>query len=578
MPRKFSDWRSIRNNYYKATRIDFPYPNEQSVVYDWSSSNFFWEDRRKTALDYLSSSKFIFDANYTELTALGGRVKTQGEAERKKERDFLKNALPDLDFDSISDTDLIQKLNEIMHGKKQYENALTRIHAAIRDSNDTGRKNLAPSVSSLFTSYLGTELSNVFKEFVAQAKPSDPYIAWTSFLENHLNEAIDKAFRAMTEEIGTKDREVNPIYGDVDQWREIGEAYRTIEGFAQEFQQMIRSKINFDAALNMFKDEKNRKIYDSARRKSKKPGFRTYIDNALHLKSQAGQRGGSVNEYIQDIIKKIVPKLVTVTDSGSKVIGSEITLPDSVAVYNFNSNIDISAQQIADSISDSLNGTTSLKESARRLDEFYEKNLKKLNNSFIVYESDKMYKLDRDFSGFHGGGKHPLTQLSDYIEEAGISAAVGLDFIYTAYNTLPSAVYAGERQEIQEQITNILTAAAAKLLFNDWSTVGTANTGARVLHVLNLDGVLIPSSYILINLGQAMINAASDMRRWFAVSVKLPETTVYHEGDWKGWGKDKDIKDKIYTKWREQFETAERESSFSVKFLSNFKSIIGSLG
>jgi hypothetical protein len=45
-------------------------------------------------------------------------------------------------------------------------------------------------------------------------------------------------------------------------------------------------------------------------------------------------------------------------------------------------------------ISDSLVGSDSLKESARRLDKFYEENLKRLDNTFIVYESDKMYKLD----------------------------------------------------------------------------------------------------------------------------------------------------------------------------------------
>lgn len=575
MPRKFSDWQKIRDSYYKATSLEFPYPNEHSVVYDWESPNFFWEDRRKNALSHLNASKSIFDDNGQELQALGERVKNQGQAEREKERAFLSKVMPGFDFTNISDIELIQKLNEIINGKQQFENALGRIHAAIDNSNKTGNKNLGPSISSLFTSYLGTELSKVFQEFTSQIKIEDPFNSWTSFLEERINQAIDNAFRAMTEEIGTKDREINPIYGDADQWRAIGEAYRSIEGFAQEFQQMIRDKINFQSALNMFKNEQNQQIYRKARRHSKKTGFRTYIDKELHLKTQAGQVGGSVNEYIQDLIRRIVPQGGTITDRGTTVIKPETTTPDSVVVYQFEADVGVPAQQLAEMISDSLVGSDSLKESARRLDKFYEENLKRLDNTFIVYESDKMYKLDQDFSGFHGGGNHPLNQLVDYIDAAGIDASVGLDFIYTAYNTLPSAVFNDQRAEIQGQITNILTAAAAKLLFNDWSTVGTSNTGTQALHVLNLDGVIIPASYLLISLGQAMIETSNDMRRWFAVSVHLPDTVVYHPGDWRSFGQgDQNIKEGIYKKWDEQFKSAEKESYFSVKFMGNFRSIV----
>ena len=103
-----------------------------------------------------------------------------------------------------------------MHGKDQYKNALDRIKAAMGNSKKTGNKNLAPSVSSLFTSYLGTEISKIFQDFISQPKINEPFSAWTSYFESHLNQAIDNAFKAMTEEIGTKDRDSNPIYGDVE--------------------------------------------------------------------------------------------------------------------------------------------------------------------------------------------------------------------------------------------------------------------------------------------------------------------------------------------------------------------------
>jgi len=61
-----------------------------------------------------------------------------------------------------------------------------------------------------------------------------------------------------------------------------------------------------------------------------------------------------------------------------------------------------------------------------------------------------MYKLDQDFSGFHNGARQPLYNLPNYIDAAGISASVGLDFVYTAYNTLPDAIFANKRENIKE--------------------------------------------------------------------------------------------------------------------------------
>ena len=579
MPRKYEQWKKMRNDYYKATSAEFPYPGAQSVVYGWESTNDFWERRRNNAANFISASKALFDENSTELADLGERVKAQGAAERTKERAFLASALPDFDFSNISDLDLIRKLNEVMNGAKQYENALKRIQAAMAKSKKDGTKNLGPSVSSLFTSYLGTEISQIFYAFCAQPRITEPFSAWTAYFESHLNDAIDKAFKAMTEDLGTKGSEINEIYGDADQWREIGEAYRTIQGYAAQFQDMVRSKIDFTKIGNMFKDASNQTIYRKQRRGSKKSGFRTKVDEMAGLRTRAGQVGGSVAEYLNDIIAKIAPKQVHISESGGTVITSEVTTIDRAVVYQFEGEINLAAQQIADDLNDTMMGTDSLKESANRLQQFYDQNLSKLTNSFITYTSDKMYKLDSDFSGFHNGGHQPLYNLPNYIESAGIDASIGMDFVYTAYNTLETAVYEGQREEIQEQITNVLTAAAAKLLFNDWSTVGVEQTsGAQTLHVFNLDGVIVPVSYVLLNLGQGMIDAAADMSRYFSVSVSLPQTVAYKQGEWHSFGQsDQVIKSVLYAKWKEQFDDAQKESYFSTKFLSNFKGLMNTL-
>lgn len=93
---------------------------------------------------------------------LGDRIIAQGQAERAKELEFIHKALPDFNITDVKDNDIVNKLNQIMQGKKQFKYALDRIRAAMKDSRATGHKNLGPSASSLFTSYLGTELSKLF--------------------------------------------------------------------------------------------------------------------------------------------------------------------------------------------------------------------------------------------------------------------------------------------------------------------------------------------------------------------------------------------------------------------------------
>lgn len=579
MSRTLYEWLAARDAWrqeHNQRAASFPYPQKESVVYNWSSPNDFWEDRRNNAADLISASRILFDENRSELKALGERVHSVGIAELEKERTFLRQILPDFNFDDIEGKELIDQLNEVMHGQVQYKNALGRIKAALKPQNQS-KGQLAPSASSLFSSYLGTEISRIFSNFIRRTTVQDPFTEWTGYFESHLNNAIDRAVQSMLEEIGTKGN-INEIYGDASQWKELGKAYKEIEGFSQQFQQMIRNKINFQGIINMFEDEAARSIYEKAKSGKRNSGFRKYIDKSAHLKSQAGQIGGSVAEYINDLMEKIAPKSGTITDRGSTVIIPEITLADRVTVYQFSADIEFDAQTIANEISNSLIDSVSLKDSAQRLEEFYERNLRNLEHTVIIYGSDKEYQLNMNFNGFHNGGQMPLERLPDYISDAGINANIGMDFVYTAYNTLPSAIYANMRGEIETEITNILTAAAAKLLFNDWSTIGESDGGTSALHVLNLDGIIVPSSYVLINLGQAMMNAADDMHKWFKVDLNLPQTIEYREGDWKTFqGTDLQVKQQIYDKWQKQFETARKESYFSTSFLSNFKDLMRSL-
>ena len=569
-------------------KVNIPYPGIDSVVYNWSPGNgsyagAFWERRRQHAMSQIDNAHITYNENITPLEELGARMVALGQAERQKELDLLHRVLPSFNFNNVSDTQLITKLNEIIRGKEQFKYALDRIKHAIaagsKKAQTTGEdfKGLGPSMASVFLSYLGTEMTNLFNNFVKQLDARSSTKEWGQYLEDNFDKAVDKAMVKMLEK-SKVGKEIDNIYGDADQWRSIGEAYRALQPFQEQFRNMLRVKIGIDELKQMFTDGKNSGVIARAQQKYKKSGFRTLLDKGFKWKSRQASIGGSVAEYLEVLIANSMAKGGTITDRATKVMEGETIRTDSIDVFQFNIEGEFSAQELVDELNKTMLDVSSLSNAAEKLDDFYQKNLQNLDDTFIIYTSTKNYSLGAGFSGFHNGSALPLKRLPDYIDAAGIDADLGMDFVYTAYNTLPTAIYEDEQEEIKENIENILISAAAKLMFDDWQTIGVPNTGAKSLHVFDLDGVIIPSSLLFINLGTAIQTTAKEMRSWVSVRIKLPTTVVYHQGDWKNFGDTNEkIKWGIYHKWEEQFQIAEKESTFSVKFLYNFKTLMNNL-
>ena len=187
-----------------------------------------------------------------------------------------------------------------------------------------------------------------------------------------------------------------------------------------------------------------------------------------------------------------------------------------------------------------------------------------------------MYSLGSNFSGFHNGGSMPLESLPSYIAEAGLSVGNAQDFLVTAYNTVDGAIYASLRGTVENQLKLILTAAAAKLMFDDFSTIGVENIGGstgQAIHAFALEGVYLPSSYLFTQLGEALASAAKDYTKWVNVRVNIG----FKNSSYPTNGPDDYVKPAIIDAWNKNIASAQAMSNFSVKFLSNFKTIFGSI-
>lgn len=579
-------------------KVDIPWPhqdmNKGYIAYSWEAGNGhhswaadFWERRRSKLVSALDAASTSYTDNLPELSAIAGRVTAMGKAERAKEQAFIKANLPDFDFSNVEEKDYITVINEIVQGEKQFKYALDRIQMAIKKSKETKAdgtkyKNLAPTMSAVFMSYLTSAFTARMRDIAKALPPTQGIAYWKANLDQILEDSIDEAMRRMLEE-SEANSELDQIYGDAAQWKEIGEAYRSLTVFQQQMKNMIKTQLNLDQLRTFFDDAEGKTVYRKTRRNKKKTGG---FAEKIGWKSQqlSNNIGGNVQEYIVALIGEALPKGTTVTERGSTVMQGKIMKIDTMQFFQYTAEVDANLNNLFYEMEGYLSQATSLQNAAERFQQFYDRNLAGLNQgNFYTVSNVKMASLGSGFSGLHNGGKIQLSELGNYVAAAGIDAGKAQDFINVAYNTLSGAIFENRREEVTEDIKRIITGAAARLLFDDWSTIGVENTGTQILNFFNINGIIIPASYFLIGLGNAMQKAAEEMNNvsnsWFSVSeFHLPTTVVYQQGAWRNFGTtNEQIKRGIWDAWNKQAETAAQESYFVTKFLYNFKSIIGEI-
>lgn len=505
-----------------------------------------------------------------KLQEAGQRLISLGQAEMSKEIALIETATG-MKVDDQEDIKLfIQNFNEVLMGKKQFQEAVFRLEDALTSPEIQYR---APTIASWFTSYLGETLNKNINTFIgknAEALASQDFSAWEIEIDSIIDKSISQAFKNMlTKMTETTGKE---LYGNSEAWREVYKASQAIEGFSDYFREMIRSKIDFSKLKTLLQND-DIKVKNKTNR-----GVRKVLDSQQGLNLRSGRKsrsiGGSVQEYIMTALTTLGEAASSATSTGARVFSSDMMKTDTVTVFSFSQQIDVGkiANTIADQLNEVMKDSASLNDAAEIMKRFYNDYLSNLDNSFIVYGSTKSYSLSDSFRGFHGGGERNLSDAVAIIQQAGIGNSDAVDnYIKAAYNTGSGAIFSDKRFEIQEDLKIALMSAVAELLFDDWISIGEGPSGgAKAIHVLYLEGLQIPLSVFLTAAGKAMVSAASDMEKIIKVRVKLPGKILYEEPIETAGGH----MSEILSKWNEQAQVAENDSVFSIEFLKNFKTII----
>ena len=511
---------------------------------------------------------------------IGATLVAQGQAEMAKEIALIQAA--GLSVNNTEDVkEFIQRFNEVLMGAEQFKKAVDRLKIAVNDKHQ-GKENRAPTAASWFASYLGTAITEEINMFLAQkgsydAIAREDFSRWDKEIDMRIDRAIMKAWKRMLS-LTMKDNKEH--YGEKDDWAQVLEASNSFTNFGTTFSdyfiKLIRSKVDFSALKNIFKQV--------TLENGKQTGARKFIDSAdgLNLKGEKKSRslGGTVQEWVDALMNSLGNAVSAAASkgSGTLVLTSEMAKTDTVVFYNFEETVSTQGieQAIVRTLDSNLMGSKSLNETAKRLENFYNQNLSKLNKSFIVYGNSKSYSLSDSFqkSGFHNGGERKFSELPGFFAEAKADVTGDVEnFIKKAYNTASGAVFDGYAAEVTEETKMALMSAMASLLFDDWKTIGEQPTGgAGAIHALQLDGIRLPLSAVLIATGQALQgieqSVEGNAEQFFKVSVKLPPPILYPEitpGS---------SKEEIFGHWSEQYDVSKNAATFSTSFLSNFKGIV----
>jgi hypothetical protein len=123
---------------------------------------------------------------------------------------------------------------------------------------------------------------------------------------------------------------------------------------------------------------------------------------------------------------------------------------------------------------------------------------------------------------------------------------------------MDGAILSDKREEIEDEVCEKM----AYFLFDDVLTIGkdTAASG-HAIHLLLLDGVYIPLSYLFFLMARAIEEAERDIHDVFEVTIE-PGKIAFEEGPWEP------------GKWAAQKQIAYSQIKIGARFLKGFTELI----
>lgn len=513
-----------------------------------------WKKLYTTALNEFSNIKTV-DAGY-EIKDVGNRLIEFGNMEQQKEKRLLQEIFGISFLGPISLSDypkFIKILNETIGLKDQYRNLLVRLTQK-QKIKKKDKKSGSGTGAYYFMSYLTTAIRENLESFLSGNRSNNlilngDYNTWEGEIRKRIEEAINDAVIKMSQQTDTIDGE------EVQIWRDAINLLNRTDDILNQFKSDVFKRYNLNNVIkDLYKWKQDELVKDKKNKSTK--GLSTKIGKSMGITNNFSQVAG----YIQEYIVAGMQSAAKGTSYGGGTLKSNMMKTDNIHLFSLEENIDL--QTIFSQLNEELGSSSSLEESRVRLQKFYDNYLKKINDNFIIYENVKNYNLQgKRFGGFSGGSSMPVSILPDALSQMGYRKEAQA-LVHLLYNTISGAVGESNREDIVQNIRNIAASAVANFLFDDWNLIGKSSNNA--IHIFNLDGVMVPLSYMMIAMGQAILDTEKNSTAYFRMKFHFPKEILYKNKIKVKHG------ESIYNYWDEQRADAEKNTTFTITFLSNF--------
>ena len=581
MPRSFYEWMDAKHQWYlnqQTRRADIPYPTHEVIIYQRQSDNPFWEARRLNAQENLADT-FNLQFDQKDLTKF---FRDAAIYERQKERDFISKFYPENDK-SLSLTD---KFNILFQSKDLYDKFNNRIKNILdvkqKQKNKSQKDNeyftgRAPNLSSFFATYFEKHFNEEIQKFYVDIdkKGKD--------LEAEFENVIRRAAVAASEEMANILPENDNGYGSGEEWRAVYEALQG-GGRAQDlFIENLKNAIgleNLQTLRNMLVSRKN-----NGNKRIGKNQIKELIQSQLKgIGSRQASIGGSILESVISIIANSINsgkgkngleyQMLAENFGGSKVVTDAVML--------FSTNMEIDLQKVMDNMRADLYSTEGKQTQLYNgLEKFYNRYNEDLNDMYQVFINAKNYAIGANGRDYTKNQSGDLEELPSFLESTGVHVNNVIKFMDFICNTAIGAIYESDREEVMENITNALKAAASKLMFDDYQSIGVSEDNLfgnrNSIHMYYLSGKYIPSSEVFKSMADALddavVNTKADITLPGEIEDEGPEWSNLHQNG----ETDADFKERLWIQWGEEYKRLKAAVNWHVSFTLRIKTILSSI-
>ena len=574
MSRSFKEWARARDQWrvdqgLRKSSLNPPSPN--SIVYMRESTNPYWSD----AYSYVNKNfTFTFRDNKIETF-----IREAAIYEHEKELDFLKKFYRN----GTSGESEIDMFNNLFLSREIYQKYNERIKDILQNkqfqenkdqSSNKYFRGLAPNLSSVFAGYLKTHLAAELSNWWTVLDPQMSTDALAAEFQTRLYNAALAASEQMANIPEIRDNG----YGSGAEWRPVLEALQMVENESKEhamrrnaFMSTLNEALGYRNIEKLIEDMRERKA------NNKRAAIKTGLSKTLKI-NQKARIGGSIAEPVAAMLAAAINGADNADFNFSVLnFGSNMRTTDVMMLFSMDMSLDLTEMIQSLESATSSGNSNQIRQVYEKIRNWYiEQDWEgKLEELYLVYTNAKNYGIGAGGSDYTKTYNGTLEELPSFLSANGIDIGSASEFLSFIYNTASGAINSNKSWAAWRYTTNALKAAAAKIMFDDYSSFGQGDEHA--IHMYYLSGKYLPASYVL----NAMADAAADANETIDARVSLPDGIKDYGPKWsnlRGAGTDSSdaaFKEALRNYWDDEYERIRNTGNWSVSFTLRIKALLG---